>query len=110
MYHHNSEIAYLLLFVDGIILFAYSQTFLAHIITLHRSEFSMTDLGTLHHFLGIAVLRDSSGLFLSQRQYTLDLLNHVGMLDCQSSRTPIDTSFKLSADGEPFHDPTLYLV
>ena len=68
----------------------------------------MTDLGTLHHFLGIDVLRDSSGLFLSQRQYTLDLLNCAGMLDYQSSRTPVDTSFKLSADGEPFHDPTLY--
>jgi hypothetical protein len=30
------------------------------------------------------------------------------MHDCQSSRTPVDTSFKLSADGEPFSDPTLY--
>ena len=68
----------------------------------------MTDLGTLHHFLGIDVLRDSSGLFLSQRQYTLDLLNCAEMLDCQSSRTHVDTSFKLSADGQPFHDPTLY--
>ena len=68
----------------------------------------MTDLGILHHFLGITVLRDSSGLFLSQRQYTLDLFNRAGMLDCRSSHTPVDTSFKLSADGEPFHDPTLY--
>ena len=46
--------------------------------------------------------------FLSQRQYILDLLNRAGMLDCQSSRTPVDTSFKLSATGEPFSDPTLY--
>ena len=53
-------------------------------------------------------VRDSSSLFLSQRQYILDLLNRAGMLDCQSSRTPVDTSFKLSATGEPFSDPTLY--
>ena len=108
VYHHNSETAYLLLYVDDIILSASSQTLLDHIITLLRSEFSMTHLGTLHHFSGIAVLRDSSGLSLSQCQYTLDLLNRAGMLDCQSSRTPVDTSFKLSADGQPFHDPTLY--
>jgi hypothetical protein len=68
----------------------------------------MTDLGHLHHFLGISVTRNSDGLFLSQRQYIIDLLSRAGMQDCQSSRTPVDTSFKLSADGEPFSDPTLY--
>lgn len=108
VYHHNSEIAYLLLYVDDIILTASSQPFLDRIITHLRSEFSMTDLGLLHHFLGIAVIRDSSGLFLSQRQYILDLLNRAGMLDCHPSHTPVDTSFKLSANGDPFSDPTLY--
>lgn len=64
----------------------------------------MTDLGLLHHFLG-----NFSGLFLSQRQYILDLLNRAGMLDCHPSHTSIDTSFKLSAHGDPFSDPTLSL-
>jgi hypothetical protein len=39
----------------------------------------MTDLGLLHHFLGIAVTRDTHGLFLSQRQYVLDLLTRAGV-------------------------------
>ena len=30
------------------------------------------------------------------------------MLDCQTSRTPVDTGSKLSADGDPFSDPSLY--
>jgi hypothetical protein len=68
----------------------------------------MSDLGLLHHFLGIAVIRDSYGRFLSQRQYTLDLLSRAGMLDCQPSRTPADTGSKLSADSDPFSDPSLY--
>jgi hypothetical protein len=29
----------------------------------------MTDLGDLHHFLGISETRDSSRLYLLQRQY-----------------------------------------
>jgi hypothetical protein len=82
IYHHNNDIFYLLLYVDDIFLIASSQTFLDHIITLLRSEFSMTDLGLLHHFLNIAVLCDSSGLFLSQRQYIIDLISRAGMLDC----------------------------
>jgi hypothetical protein len=108
VYHTSTHTAYLLLYVDDIILTASTKTFLDHIITLLNSEFSMTDLGVLHHFLGIAVTRDSNGLFLSQRQYILDLLNRAGMIDCQPARTPVDTSAKLSADGEPFSDPTLY--
>jgi hypothetical protein len=84
-------------YVNDIILTASSTSFLQHIISLFRAEFSMTDLGVLHHFLGIAILRDDSGLFLSQRQYILDLLSRAGMLDCQPSRTPVDTSSKLSA-------------
>jgi hypothetical protein len=35
-------------------------------VRLH-SEFAMTDLGDLHHFLGISVMLLSEGLFLSQR-------------------------------------------
>ncbi|WVZ52387.1 hypothetical protein U9M48_003451 [Paspalum notatum var. saurae] len=58
----------------------------------------MTDLGALHHFLGISVTRSSSGLFLSQRQYAVDLLQR-----------PVDTRAKLSAtDGAPVADPSEY--
>jgi hypothetical protein len=108
VYHSNTQVAYLLLYVDDIVLTASSTTFLTHIISLLQTEFSMTDLGSLHHFLGIAVTRDSSGLFLSQRQYSIDLLTRAGMLDCQPSRTPVDTSSKFSSDGDIFPDPTLY--
>jgi hypothetical protein len=58
--------------------------------------------------LGIAVLCNSSGLFLSQGQYILDLLSRVGMLDSQPSRTPVNTTFKLYVDGEPYSDATIY--
>jgi hypothetical protein len=92
IYHHSNDISYLLLYVDDIFLTASSQPFLDHIITLLCSEFPMTDLGLLLQFLNIAVLRDSLGLFLSQRQYIIDLLSCVGMLYCQPSRTPVDTS------------------
>jgi hypothetical protein len=67
IYHHGTEVAYLLLYVDDIVLTASSQSFLQQIISALRREFSMTDMGPLHHFLGISVERRADGLFLSQR-------------------------------------------
>jgi hypothetical protein len=100
---------YLLLYVDDIILTASSSWLLQHITELLPHEFSMTDLGDLSYFLKVAVMRSSKGMFLSQRQYALDLLQHAGMLDCNPSVTPIDMRCKLSADAGPLlPDPTEY--
>ncbi|GJZ18524.1 ribonuclease H-like domain-containing protein [Tanacetum coccineum] len=57
--NHGSQVAYLLLYVDDIILMASSTALLQHIIdSLHR-EFDMTDLGALNYFLGIFIVRRS---------------------------------------------------
>jgi hypothetical protein len=69
----------------------------------------MTDLGDLHHFLGIAITRSPQGLFLSQCQYAVDLLQRAGMAECHSTSTPVDTRAKLSAtDGAPIANPSQY--
>src|SRR4051812_28857804 len=108
IFQSSEHTAYVLLYVDDIILTASSTTFLHHIISLLNNEFAMTDLGPLNHFLGIAVSRSPGSLFLSQRQYVIDLLARAGMTDCQPARTPADVGEKLSANGDPFSDPTLY--
>jgi hypothetical protein len=69
----------------------------------------MTDLGDLHHFLGINVHRNASGLFLSLNQYALEILDRANMLNCNPLPTPVDSRSKASAhDGTPFADPALY--
>nr|GEZ28547.1 ribonuclease H-like domain-containing protein [Tanacetum cinerariifolium] len=78
------------------------------IITSLHVEFSMTDLGPLNYFLGVSVTCDTSGMFLSQQKYATEVLERAGMLTCNPCRTPVDTDSKLSADGDPVSDPTLY--
>ncbi|GKB61776.1 ribonuclease H-like domain-containing protein [Tanacetum coccineum] len=68
----------------------------------------MIDLGSLNYFLGISVTRDSSRMFLSQRKYATEILDPTHMVNCNPSRTPIDTESKLGDDGDPVSDPTLY--
>ncbi|GKE30920.1 ribonuclease H-like domain-containing protein, partial [Tanacetum coccineum] len=72
------------------------------IASLHQ-EFSMTDLGSLNYFLGIYVTQDSSRMFLSQKKYAIEILERAHMVNCNPSRTPIDTESKLGNDGV---DPT----
>ncbi|GKC96971.1 ribonuclease H-like domain-containing protein [Tanacetum coccineum] len=66
IYRSGSDTAYVLIYVDDIVLTASSTTLLQQIISSLHSEFDMTDLGALNYFLGISVTRDSTGMFLSQ--------------------------------------------
>nr|GEY80004.1 copia protein [Tanacetum cinerariifolium] len=65
------------------------------------------DLGPLNYFLGVFVMRDSSG-FLSQQKYAVEILEKSRMLNCNLSQTLVDTESKLSVGGDPVSDPTLY--
>ncbi|GJR38942.1 ribonuclease H-like domain-containing protein [Tanacetum coccineum] len=78
----GNDTAYLLLYVDDIVLTASSES--------------------------IPVTRDSSGLFLSQKKYAIEILEKAHMVSCNPSRTPVDTESKLGVDGDPVSDPTLY--
>nr|GEY83062.1 hypothetical protein [Tanacetum cinerariifolium] len=57
---------------------------------------------------GISVTRDSSSMFLSQRKYAIDILEHAHMVGCNPSRTHVDTESKLGDGGTSVVDPTLY--
>ncbi|XP_021986899.1 uncharacterized mitochondrial protein AtMg00810-like [Helianthus annuus] len=109
IYHCGSETAYLLLYVNDIVVTASTITLLQEIIHTLSREIVMTDLGHLHHFLDIKVTRQPNGLFLSQEPYAKDIISRASMSNCKSCTTPVDLSAKLSAtDGAPFSDPTLY--
>nr|GEV73082.1 retrovirus-related Pol polyprotein from transposon TNT 1-94 [Tanacetum cinerariifolium] len=75
--------------------------------SLHQ-KFAMTDLGQLNYFLSIFVTRDSFGLFLSQKKYAVEILEKAYMVNCNPSRTLVDTESKLGVDGDPVSDMTLY--
>uniref|UniRef100_A0A8R7RGA9 Reverse transcriptase Ty1/copia-type domain-containing protein n=1 Tax=Triticum urartu TaxID=4572 RepID=A0A8R7RGA9_TRIUA len=109
VYHSDGGIAYLLLYVDDIVLTASSSCLLQHIQQRLFSEFSMKDLSPLYNLLGISVTRSSSGFFLSQHKYAEELLDLANMTTFKASPTPVDTHAKLSAsDGSPVADSSEY--
>ncbi|XP_059670816.1 uncharacterized mitochondrial protein AtMg00810-like [Cornus florida] len=62
-------------------------------------EFEMKDLGPLRYFLGIEVSRSNKEIFLSQRNYALDLLQETGMTACQPVETPVEEGLKLCVES-----------
>nr|GEZ27946.1 ribonuclease H-like domain-containing protein [Tanacetum cinerariifolium] len=108
VYHCGYDIAYLLIYVDDIILTASSNALLQRIIDTLHGEFAMTDLGSLNYFLGISAQQTASGLFLSQSKFVEEILEKAHMQKCNPCRTPMDTESKIGPEGAPVADLTLY--
>ena len=93
----------LIVYVDDIVLTGDDLKEMGKLKIYLAKEFEIKDLGSLKHFLGIEVARSKDGIFISQRQYVLDLLKETGMLESKAVDTPMDPNQKLSDDpsGEP---------
>ncbi|GKB54695.1 cysteine-rich receptor-like protein kinase 8, partial [Tanacetum coccineum] len=65
---------FLLVYVDDILLTGNHQYTINLIKKQLHKKFSIKDLGPIHYYLGIEILRNSHGLVMSQRKYALELL------------------------------------
>ena len=83
-YECGTEVAYLLIYVDDILLATSSITLHARFISSLHQEFDMADFRALNYFLGVYVTRDSTRLFHS-RKYAMELLKGALKVYCNPS-------------------------
>jgi len=65
VYHRQSSIMLLLLYVDDMLLIGNNPALQSFILELF-AYFAMKDLGDVHYFLGVQLMSTPFGLFLSQ--------------------------------------------
>lgn len=94
--HCEYGYVFLLLYVDDIVLTGsdLQLTSLAKVL-LHK-HFKIKYLGRLKFFLGIEVARSKQGLFLTQRQYALDIISDSGLTTTKPVDFPMEQNLKLT--------------
>ncbi|XP_052624956.1 uncharacterized mitochondrial protein AtMg00810-like [Lactuca sativa] len=105
----GSTYVVLLVYVDDIVLIGVSLGEINLVKDRLSNEFKLKDLGNLKHFLGLEIARSKQGIVVSQRKYTLDLLQDTGKLATKTTGYPMDPKLKISNfNGDPLDDPAQY--
>ena len=88
-YHHTSsrQCIYLIVYEDDIVITGNDQDGIQRLKQHLFNHFQTKDLGKLKYFPRIEIAQFKSSVVMSQRKYTLEILEEIGMLDCK----PIDT-------------------
>jgi hypothetical protein len=111
IFHQAGIYMYMLIYVDDIIIISSSSAATDNLLHELGKEVAVKDLGPLNYFLGIEVHQQSTGLVLTQRKYTHDLLLRTNMETSKGVCTPMLPAEKLYlTNGDPLssEDATKY--
>lgn len=99
----------LLVYVDDILIAGPNINLIAQFKKDLSSHFKLRDLGLLKYFLGIEIAGSTDGICISQRKYTLQLLENTGLLACKPVSIPMDPRINLTSyEASPLADASLY--
>lgn len=99
----------MLVYVDDIVIAGPSPNVIQDLKDLLHMQFKLKDLGDLKFFLGLGIAKSSRGIVLSQKHYTLHLLEDTGFLRYKPVSIPMDTKLELNNhDGALLPDPSQY--
>ncbi|KAI5355055.1 hypothetical protein L3X38_007950 [Prunus dulcis] len=105
----ENEILIVSIYVDDIVYTGNNQEMLDEFKEDMKEKYEMSDLGLLHHFLGMGVIQTESSIFIHQKKYASALLDKFGLKECKSVSIPLVATKKLSKeDGSGAADEEQY--
>lgn len=98
-----------LIYVDDMIITGNDEAAIHDLKQFLQSHFRLKDLGHLKYFLGVEVARSYQGISISQRKYTLDILDEAGLLGAKPAKFPMEENLRLSpTEGQLLHNASKY--
>lgn len=89
MKHQGKDDIFLIaLYVDDLVYTDNNKKMIEKFKIEMMKKYETSDIGLLHHFLGIEVYQDEYGVFICQKRYAGNILKKFGMYGCK----PIDIS------------------
>ncbi|KAL8152997.1 hypothetical protein V2J09_010757 [Rumex salicifolius] len=111
--HVNGLVVIALLYVDEQLLTSDDVATVLNTKTEHHKAFTIKVLGLARFFLGFEIARSESGKVINQREFLLDILANVNMLDCKTASFSLPRGLRLSINNAFFHgfiEEKLYMV
>lgn len=106
---HGTSFTALLVYVYDIIIASNDMTYVSQVKSYLDYRFKIKDLRTLKYFLGIEIARHFARISLTQRKYSLEILEDSGYLGCKPVAFPMDFKLRLSKDvADPLPDASSY--
>ena len=101
----DGEIAYVLIYVDDLLIAGVSDDVIGYVVKSIQKEFEIKDLGDVSTFLGIEVEKDAAGNFyVSQRNYINKIVVEAGLVDAKISKVPLDPGYEKLKSSEHIPD------
>ena len=97
--HQSTKLTLIGAYVDDLIITGDDESEISKLSITLSKNFKMKNLGELHEFLGIEVLKTSTGILLSQRKYCKEIVKRFGQDQCKPTWTPMTTVY------DHAHDP-----
>ena len=86
------------IYVDDLIFTGNDEDFINEFKVSMKNEFDMTDLGKIKYFLGVEVIQNNKGIYMSQRMYAQEILQRFGIENSNPTKTPIVSGCKMIKD------------
>ncbi|KAL0313066.1 UNVERIFIED_CONTAM: Retrovirus-related Pol polyprotein from transposon RE1 [Sesamum radiatum] len=93
-----SGLLMLLVYVDDILVTGPSLTDIQFVKDHLHQLFTIKDIGVARYFLGLEIARGSSGIYVAQTKYIMDIVKDLGLLEAKAVSTLLPMGLKLTAD------------
>ncbi|KAI3771239.1 hypothetical protein L6452_02399 [Arctium lappa] len=94
----KGDIILIQIYVDDIIFGSTNPKYCRNFANLMVSRFQMSMMGEMNFFLGLQVKQFSTGIFINQSKYIMDILRKFKMEDCKPIGTPMAPGTKIGTD------------